>query len=174
MLIDDKPWLSEPNEIDFIDEDSGYPCVMRRNPMGAWCGYVGLTVKHPWFGMKYGDKVKPPGTLERAVNQDEIGVFNIFIAMFGGESVDEKGMDLALCVRCHGGITFSDQAYWNQEDTTFWWLGFDCAHCDDYQPKLFNICPELPKFGVYRDEAYVRKVLKMMCADLKVAEMFLK
>lgn len=172
--MSETPWLFEPNEIDFIDEGTNYPCAMRRGPRGAWLGYVGVGVKHPWFGKTYGDKVKaPPGTLNRPVDQEEIGVFNIFIATFSNEEVTENSIDIALCIRCHGGLTFGGRAWWDKHDSDLWWLGFDCAHCDDLQPKLIEHCPRMMEWAVYRDEAYVRKVLKMMCADIKVAEMFL-
>lgn len=48
-------WLNEPNEMDWDDPLTGYPCMLRRNNVGAWCGYVGLSKGHPWFGVGYGD-----------------------------------------------------------------------------------------------------------------------
>jgi hypothetical protein len=46
-----KPWKSEPNHIDF--EHAGFPCIMHRNPMGAWCGYVGVPSTHQYFKKHY-------------------------------------------------------------------------------------------------------------------------
>jgi hypothetical protein len=28
-------------------------CEMRRNSMGAWCGYVDVPIGHPWHGASY-------------------------------------------------------------------------------------------------------------------------
>lgn len=47
-LIDRKQWL---------DLNTGYPCIIQRNPRGAWCGYVGVPETHPYFGKKYDDRV---------------------------------------------------------------------------------------------------------------------
>ncbi len=45
------PWDDEPDEIVWTDVESGYLCAMRRNEMGAWCGYVAVTDKHPAHGI---------------------------------------------------------------------------------------------------------------------------
>lgn len=34
-------------------------------------------------------------------------------------------------VNCHGGLTYSSNHLYEQKDTNIWWIGFDCAHCDD-------------------------------------------
>lgn len=46
----DKPWLDEPNYEAFEYKD--YVCVLRRNPLGAWNGYVLLTPNDPWYDIK--------------------------------------------------------------------------------------------------------------------------
>lgn len=35
------PWDDEPDEVLWIDDNTGLPCMMMRNHAGAWCGYVG-------------------------------------------------------------------------------------------------------------------------------------
>ena len=43
------PWDDEPE--DRIEwRHLGYPCLMRRNDSGAWCGYVGVPPGHPHHG----------------------------------------------------------------------------------------------------------------------------
>jgi hypothetical protein len=37
------PWSTEPDLITWNDSQSGFPCIMRRNDLGGWCGYW-------WFG----------------------------------------------------------------------------------------------------------------------------
>lgn len=49
----DGPWQTE------VDDDkweySGMNCRIRRGPLGALCGYVGVPASHPWFGKDYSD-----------------------------------------------------------------------------------------------------------------------
>lgn len=41
-------WHDEPDRVDF--EAHGFPCILKRAGMGAWCGYVGMPPGHPWHG----------------------------------------------------------------------------------------------------------------------------
>ena len=34
-------------------------------------------------------------------------------------------------IDCHGGLTYASDRLYEQNDTDIWWIGFDCAHCDD-------------------------------------------
>lgn len=34
-------------------------------------------------------------------------------------------------IDCHGGLTYSSNHLHEQSDTNTWWIGFDCAHCND-------------------------------------------
>ncbi len=49
----DGPWMKEPDRVEF--RALGFPCLMVRNPMGNWCGYVGVAPGHPWFEKGYDD-----------------------------------------------------------------------------------------------------------------------
>lgn len=53
------PWSTEPNRIEF--ESHGFPCLIRRNPLGALCGYVAVPRGHPCHGQSYN---KLPRNLE--------------------------------------------------------------------------------------------------------------
>lgn len=57
-------------------------------------------------------------------------------------------------LQAHGGITFTGRPYSLTYRRTGWWVGFDCAHGDDYLPRR----PELTGrvVGEYRDASYVR------------------
>ena len=44
------PWMSEPDKEQWPDEATGYPCLIKRNRLGALCGYVGVPEGHPWHG----------------------------------------------------------------------------------------------------------------------------
>jgi hypothetical protein len=42
-----KPWETEPDYLNWIDANTGYACVIKRNPTtGALCGYVRLPGGH--------------------------------------------------------------------------------------------------------------------------------
>jgi len=48
------PWVSEPDVVSWVDEATGLPCLILRNPqMGNLCGYVGVSGGHPAFGHAY-------------------------------------------------------------------------------------------------------------------------
>lgn len=157
----EKIWEKEPNEIDFVDDKTGYACAMRRNGGGAWCGYIGLPESHPLHGKKYNDDVfVSDGLLEREIDIDEIGVMNIFCA--AGKS-DDGGISLCLLIRCHGGLTYSGKAWWDEE-SPLWWLGFDCSHSGDLSPKHEEFGRSLG--GVYRNAGYVRECIAKACGDI--------
>ena len=47
-------WNNEPDRAEF--EAHGFHCIARRNPScGHWCGYVGVTANHPYYGKYYGE-----------------------------------------------------------------------------------------------------------------------
>ena len=46
--------MDEPDRKLFLDKDSGLPClIIRHNPNGHLCGYVGLSEGHPFFDQEY-------------------------------------------------------------------------------------------------------------------------
>ena len=42
----DGPWVGEPDIVEFIEKQTGYLCTIKRNSMGAWCGYVDLPARY--------------------------------------------------------------------------------------------------------------------------------
>lgn len=36
------PWDNEPDKVQWVDEATGLPCVIRRSPLGSLAGYVGV------------------------------------------------------------------------------------------------------------------------------------
>lgn len=45
------PWQDEPDKAMWTDEATGLACLILRNETGALCGYVGVHVGHPWYGV---------------------------------------------------------------------------------------------------------------------------
>jgi hypothetical protein len=49
--ISKKPWETEPDFLEFIDEDTGYRCFIERRPeLNHLCGYVELPKEHKLYG----------------------------------------------------------------------------------------------------------------------------
>tara|TARA_R100001086_G_scaffold228144_1_gene147542 strand:+ start:145 stop:663 length:519 start_codon:yes stop_codon:yes gene_type:complete len=121
-------WVNEPDRIEFLLEGTWIPCLVLRNITGGnLCGYIAVDDTNLAYGVHYDD-------------------------------------DLLYDVNVHGGLTFSSMqdesgAYWFQEEslahyneTHKWFLGFDCAHCDDFAPALAALMRG--NTSVYRDTTY--------------------
>lgn len=141
------PWDDEPDKVQWQDEATGLPCLIKRSGLGALCGYVGVHEGHPWFGMGY----------DSCLGRDDE-----YPDVHGGLTYAGpcmKGDDPSQGV-CHvPGPGESDNV---------WWLGFDCAHCWDksdmgYSPEM------LASFGIsedpYRDIVYVRRETERLASQ---------
>ena len=150
------PWNAEPDKIQGIDEETGYPVLAVRVPWnGALCGYVGVTEEHPTFGLSY----------------DEVD-------KFGPEEDNWRGF------RVHGGLTFAGPCQENAEETGIChmpnpgqpdhvhWFGFDMAHCDDICPATeakYKFSSGNP-WAQYRTLEYVLAECSNLARQLKQAE----
>src|SRR5262245_60166508 len=95
----DGPWHDEPDKKQWLDRETGYPCLIVRNRMGALCGDVGVPEGHPYHEKDY---VKP--------------------------DVDVRG-GLTFADHCAPGADASqDICHKTDGDDHVWWLGFDCEH----------------------------------------------
>jgi hypothetical protein len=105
----DGPWQNEPDKKQWVDEETGLPCLIVRNGHGALCGYVGVPNGHPWYGVSY-DDVRVEG--------DE------WPEVHGGLTFSDKCQEGGkICHKVEPG-----------EPDDVWWLGFDCAHSGDMWP----------------------------------------
>jgi len=152
----DGPWNDEPDKVQFLDEETGLPCIIKRGPMGAWCGYVGVSKNHPAHGMDYSEEgsLEVHGGLTFAGACQEHGE---------GEEAD------AICHVVEDG-----------EDDNVWWLGFDCAHGWDLIPRMKATHKRLyeetgdelwndlhnPRAETYRDQAYVTAEVRSLAKQL--------
>lgn len=137
----DGPWQSEPDKEQFTDEATGLPCLIKRGPVGALCGYVGVAEGHPWFGVMYQD-------LDADVNVHGSLTFSDFC--------HEGPEDETICHVPGPG-----------EPDRVWWLGFDCAHAWDLAPAMRAEMASLGIPGIDADETY-RPIgyVKAECATL--------
>jgi hypothetical protein len=136
------PWRDEPDKVQWQDEATGLPCLINRGPAGAWCGYVGVNSRHPYYEKDY----------------DAVDV-----EVHGGLTFSSKcqhpegGQSLACNTICH--IVEPD------EDDDVWWLGFDCYHAWDHAPGTSWRPREI--HDVYRDQAYVTEQVERLAKQLK-------
>lgn len=161
-----KPWENEP---DFLDgEHAGLKTALRRGPVGAWCGYVGVPKGHPLFEVGYSSRIKSPPKelIERKIDIDKIGAINLLYAM----SMDiTKACPLTLLLDVHGGLTYARNHFPKREPDGLWWFGFDCAHAGDLVPS--EHCINHPS-DVYRDIEYAKKECESLAEQLAKVENF--
>lgn len=148
------PWDSEPEQFDFTDDATGYPIAMRRNNWGAWCGYIGVPNDHALFGKSYSDEVEG-AEVDPETKVDEVGIIQVFC-----HALDSKPT-VSILVRCHGGLTYADKAWWEGESRAEWWFGFDCSHSGDEVP-----AKDMSHGGTYRTLEYVQDCCRKAAADL--------
>lgn len=134
-------WDGEPDKVQWTDETTGLVCLAKRHPRsGNWCGYVGVSDKHPWHGKGYSDL-------------PDYGP-EVHGGLTFADACQEGPPDQTICHIPEAGTP-----------DHLWWFGFDCHHCDDYAPgsAAFN-----RKHGfddpseTYKPLGYV----KQECADL--------
>lgn len=140
------PWDGEPDRVDF--QTLGYPCLLKRAPLGHWCGYVAVPPGHPLHGVGYDE-------VERRV-----------------PGLDVHG-GLTYSAACAGEICHVPAP---GEPDNVWWLGFDCAHAGDLSPRfrmLDESRPETAIFArlafsgdVYRTVDYVARETEKLAAQI--------
>lgn len=152
-------WQNEPDKKQWLDESTGYPCLIVRNAIGALCGYVGVAQNHKCHGKDYRDI------------ENDIEVHGSLTFADPCHPRDDPGMGI-----CH----LVDDG----EDDNIWWFGFDCAHSFDFVPygqrdvfrdflnSVDSMCAPAPDAsrGQYRDLAYVTAEVQSLAQQLKALE----
>lgn len=101
------PWDGEPDKVQWEDPATKLACLAVRNPMGAWCGYVGLPAGHPW----------------REKHYDEIDA-----EVHGGLTYGPEP--------CMENERFVCHEVDNPAEDDVLWIGFDCLHYMDASPGM--------------------------------------
>lgn len=101
-----------------------------------------------------------------------------YVAVPPGHPWHGKGYD-QVEAEAHGGLTYADACAGRichvpapGEPDDVWWLGFDCAHCDDlspgaYRSSLFHT--PMSRRAVYRDVSFVQRQLERLARQAKAA-----
>lgn len=132
-------WQYEPDKVQWIDAATGLDCLaVRHESLGHWCGYVGVGPEHQFHGKDY----------------DEVGA-SVHGGLTYADGCDEEG-DEARAV-CHIPA--------EGRPDNVWWLGFDCAHCDDLSPGLQAINMGVT-WGEYRTFEYVKAECEQLALQL--------
>lgn len=135
------PWDGEPfDRQEWVDPDTGLGCLVRRGPLGAWCGYVAVNDTHPWYEV---DHTIPAGL---------VGVHGGLT--YSGPCRPEVGI-------CHTPAP--------GDTDRVWWFGFDCAHFGDIVPRLLVAADGLDfAHARYRTVDYARA--ECTCLARQLAE----
>ena len=140
----DGPWQKEPDKRQWLDEQTGLPCLIVRGPSGSLCGYVGVSQSHPDFQKGYDD-----------VDVDVHGGLT-----FADHCMKSPDPAHGICHLVEDG-----------EDDCVWWLGFDTAHYMDYSPEtraqLGRVGLSFNDSKIYRDIEYVTSQIKDLARQLK-------
>lgn len=149
----DGPWQDEADKVQWRDDATGFPCLIVRGPLGALCGYVGVSQGHPWYGLNYSDiDVRVHGGAT-------------FSAFCRDHDDDGKGI-------CH--------VVDDGEDSRPWWVGFDCCHHRDFSPRYYADMRRIDgntarlykqqAWEIYRDMQYVKREVEGMAKQAKDAD----
>lgn len=145
-------WDGEPDKAQWTDEATGLTCLAKRHSRsGHWCGYVGVTEGHPWFGRRYDDLPDYGPTAHGGLT---------YAAPC--QHRDDFPMESMVCHVPNAG-----------EPDSVWWFGFDCAHCGDRSPRDEAYARDLgypfTSFAgeTYKTLEYVKKICTELAAEIK-------
>ena len=149
-------WDNEPDKIQWQDKETGLPCLIVRNKLGALCGYVGISAGHPLFEVAYS------GCCLRE---------NKCKGYYCDHSPESS-------IYVHGGLTFADFCHPHEngrgichipspgEPDHVWWFGFDCAHSGDIVPGMIKY-DLYEAYADYRTISYVQDQCRQLAIQLK-------
>jgi hypothetical protein len=155
-------WHDELDKKQWMCILANLPCLIVRNEMGAWCGYVGVGPEHPLFNLDYSESLEDGPSIECLLETPHGGI------TFSSFCIEEGPVEKRICHVVEDG-----------ENDRVWWFGFDCGHSDDF-------CPGIPTFGrsyehrqahggvQYRTQAYVESIVEELALELKAIDTLAK
>ncbi len=151
---DEGPWQAEPDKIQYVDDQTGLPCLVKRNPrLGFLCGYVGVPEGHPLFGLNYTNGAVEALDAHHGVNYTDL-------------CQDEDDPAASICHIPEPG-----------DPDRVWWFGYDCGHMGDQAPAMlareremgFPPPPHSDWGDIYRTVEYVKDVNAKLARQLAEA-----
>jgi hypothetical protein len=189
----DGAWQSEPDKKQWLDEGTGYPCLIVRGPSGALCGYVGVPRGHPHYGKHYDHEdisVEVHGGLtfsdlcaeaptreawERFKERGRRAQAEAKRYPYGDSArfLRERILELenyGAFVTWHEAAKICHRVEAGEDDAV-WWFGFDCAHAWDLTPGYRALSRHFRSDDddVYRDQGYVEDECRKLARQLKEA-----
>jgi hypothetical protein len=150
----DGPWKLEPDKMLWIDDSTGYECLIKRiRNISHLCGYVGVTKEHPLYATSL-LQFRRDETLEKFF--DVHG--KITMSYPGKFFSEEPGPDNKL------GRAFIDGRVHPQE---IWWIGMDFVQNEDIIPVISDDPNDNNGERIYRDIGYVAKEVTKLAQLLK-------
>ena len=157
------PWDREPFDYVYWQQD-GYDCLLTRNRMGAWCGYVGVGSEHPWYSVGYSscvrghrDKTQKEElrryrrNRELAKTKQERDSWDNLAKLteryyHPSATCEEYDHTPESILNVHGGITYADMEHeegWIKRpevtEPKRWFFGFDTHHYMDVSPGMLAL-----------------------------------
>ena len=165
----DGPWLGEAEKVAWLDEASGYECIiMRAASSGHLSGYVGVPPKHPLYGFEH---EAIPADLDIEVHG---GLTYSALCQHGptpalGISAEARRIcHVSARSARHGPVQHATDYRVQRDDA--WWFGFECNHVYDIVPGQRN---DRDRFlghetgATFKDEAYVYGQVVDLAAQLR-------
>jgi hypothetical protein len=138
------PWLLEPDKVLWIDENTGYECLIKRiEELTHLCSYVGITKDHPLYNCSL-FQFKTDSVLKDYFNTIHGGITMTYP---GKEFDDEPGPNNQI-----GRKFIKDM----QNPNDIFWIGIDFIHKDDVIPKVSQSSVENNGERIYKDIEYVK------------------
>lgn len=140
------PPEDEPDGAEWTDPATGLKCLIKRNSMGAFCGYVRV----------------PHSNLRKRLTK-----FRRTLIGRGKWRHVAYDHSAVRRIQVHGGLTWAGRFGGRNKG---YWLGFDCAHWNDIVPGMVTFEAKLGlrcQTGTYRNFAYVTCECEHLAAQLK-------
>lgn len=138
-----RPWEEEPDRLDWITA-AGFPAIILRGPVKSLCGYVGVSIGHPWY----------------RTNES-----NISAQVHGGLTFG--GMSDSFRFSPTEDLSDPRVAAMKRLGVSIWWLGFDTAHSGDLVPSLLDYGMGGNDDDTYRTIDYVRRECEQLAAQAR-------
>lgn len=137
-------WDNEPDKWQYMDDETGFPCLIVRNDFGALCGYVGVSQSHPFFKK---DRTK---LSDKGLHSHKGISFTDHCQVYPDAEMT------GICHKVEPG-----------ENDNVWWIGFDCAHLGtDIIPMMMHSFEWIMHKPEYRNIAYVKDTVSLLAKQL--------
>lgn len=131
MTTPSYPWESEPDSDSF--ESSGLVCLLRRDHVGVWNGYVGVTKTHPLYGKHRNEMIDVPSSLaDRKVDSQRITRADLGDALLPSAIKTGSTVALSTLIDVHGGLWSVGLV--GSDYPGLWFFSFMCGHAWDFKP----------------------------------------